>query len=72
MATAERELIARLAKTETAEVRVSQSTWKGRRVVDMRLWFIPAGGGEFVPSRKGFTFSAEKLPELIAALRSAA
>lgn len=56
-------------KTETAEVRVSRNSWKGRDVIDIRIWFLPRGGGEFVPSRKGLTIDARKLPSLVDALR---
>lgn len=55
-------------KSETAEVRVSRSTWKGREVVDIRIWYQPAPGADFVPSRKGLTVDAGKAPELIAML----
>lgn len=56
-------------KTETAEIRVSRTSWKGRQVVDVRLWYLPKGATEFVPSRKGLTIDAGKLPDLIDALQ---
>ena len=61
-----------IRKTETAEVRVSRNNWKMRDVVDIRVWFLPPGGGAFIPSRKGLTIDASKLPELIDALREVA
>ncbi|MBV5337876.1 MAG: hypothetical protein J0653_08140 [Deltaproteobacteria bacterium] len=48
---------------------MSRQMWKGRKVVDLRLWFRPQGAVEFVPSRKGLTIDAGKLPELIEALQ---
>ncbi len=60
--------IAAIRKTDTAEIRVSVHGYKGRSVVDVRVWYLPDGGGEFVPTRKGITFDASKLPELIEAL----
>lgn len=59
-------------KTDTAEVRVSRSLWKGRDVVDIRIWYLPAGGAELVPTRKGLTIDAGKLPDLIEALKEVA
>jgi hypothetical protein len=56
-------------KTETAEIRVSRQLWKGRQVVDVRVWYLPKGGAEFVPSRKGLSIDAGKLPALINALQ---
>lgn len=57
-----------LRKSESAEVRVSRSSWKGRDVIDIRIWFKPDGADEFVPSRKGMTIDAGRAPELIAML----
>ncbi len=57
-----------IRKTDTAEVRVSRNYWKGRSVIDIRIWYLPNGGAEFVPSRKGLTIDAGKLRELIDAL----
>lgn len=61
-----------IRKSDTAEIRVTRSIWKMRQVVDVRLWYLPANGGELVPSRKGFTIDAGKIPELIEALQGAA
>lgn len=54
-----------LRKSESAEVRVSRSSWKGRDVIDIRIWFKPDGSEDFVPSRKGMTIDAGKAQELI-------
>lgn len=61
-----------IRKSETAEIRVTRSIWKMRQVVDVRLWYLPQGGVEFVPSRKGFTIDAGKVPDLIEALQGLA
>ncbi len=57
--------VAAIRKTDTAEVRVSRNYWKGRNVIDIRVWYLPKDGAEFVPSRKGLTIDASKLPELL-------
>jgi hypothetical protein len=54
-----------IRKTDTAEVRVSRNYWKGRSVIDIRIWYLPKDGAEFVPSRKGLTIDGSKLPELL-------
>jgi len=56
-------------KADGAEIRIAASVYKGRRVVDVRVWYQPAGGVDYVPTRKGITFDADKLSELIDALR---
>lgn len=52
-------------KSDVAEVRISTTNFKGRPVVDIRVWFIPNGSEEFVPSRKGITVDLSKVPDLI-------
>lgn len=63
---------ARVPKGRRAEVRVSVKPWKGRRIVDIRLWsLIDGAGAEMKPSRKGVTFDESKLDLLIDALHKA-
>lgn len=64
-------IVGSIRKNDSAEVRVSRGTWKGRPVVDLRVWYIPAGGGEYVPSRKGLTIDAGKVGELVDLLEGA-
>jgi hypothetical protein len=65
------ELLGVIPKTQAAEVRVYVKTHKGRRVVDVRLWYVPAGSTDFVPTRKGVTFDASKIDRLRNALEAA-
>lgn len=58
-------------KADGAEVRVSVQDYKGRRVVDVRVWYLPRTGGDYLPTRKGITIDADKLPALVAALGKA-
>lgn len=64
--------VAAIRKADGAEVRVTVQGYKGRRVVDVRVWYQPAAGGDFVPTRKGITLDADKLPALALALAEAA
>jgi hypothetical protein len=52
-------------KPITSEVRVQRRQYKGREVVDIRLWYIAAGSTKASPSRKGLTMDAGKLPQLL-------
>lgn len=63
--------LTRIRKTDRAEVRVVVKEWKGRRTVDVRLWYLPDGKTEMAPSRKGVSIDAGKLGALITALRIA-
>ena len=64
--------VAAIRKADGAEVRVSVQDYKGRRVLDVRVWYRPRQGTEYVPTRKGITIDADKLPELMAAMTEAA
>lgn len=64
--------VAAIRKADGAEVRVTVQGYKGRRVVDVRVWYQPAAGGDYVPTRKGITVDADKLPALALALAEAA
>jgi len=63
--------VAAIRKADGAEIRVAVSVYKGRRVVDVRVWYQPAGGVQYVPTRKGVTFDADKLPALAEAIAQA-
>lgn len=63
---------ASIRKSDTAEVRVSRDMVGGRRVVDVRVWFLPKGGSEYIASRKGITIDASKIHDLIGALQEVA
>lgn len=52
-------------------MRVLVKRWKSRRTLDIRLWFLPEGGSEFTPSRKGVSIDASKVDALIEALHKA-
>lgn len=53
-------------------MRISLTTWEGSRNVDIRLWSRRRDGGEdYVPSRKGVMFAANKLDDVIEGLEEA-
>lgn len=59
-----------LPRTESTEVRLSLSTFRLRRTIDLRLYFRNAAG-DWLPSRKGCALRPEELPDLLAALETA-
>ena len=66
------ELLGVIPKTARAEVRVTRQRHKGREVLDIRVWWLPPGANEFVPSRKGVAFDASKVDDLLDAIRASA
>jgi len=58
-------VIGAINKSDAAEVRVSTTKFKGRPVVDIRVWFKPDGVDELIPSRKGITLDLTKVSDLV-------
>jgi hypothetical protein len=63
--------IGAIRKADGAEVRVSIQNYKGRRVLDIRIWYQPAANLSYVPTRKGVTVDADKLSGLMEILTCA-
>jgi len=57
-------LMGAIRKGEDSEVRVTQSEYKGRSVVDIRVWYKPTKNSDYVPSRKGITVDSTKIHDL--------
>lgn len=51
-------------KNPEEEVRLALREYKDRQYLDLRLWFQPSHGGDYLPTKKGLTLSVEFLPEL--------
>jgi len=52
-------------------VRVSLSTYRGRRLLDVRKFFDVGNDGKLVPTKKGISLRVEDIPELQVAIRKA-
>ena len=63
--------LAEIRKADGASIRIALDRYKGRWVVDVRLWYQPEGSVDFVPTRKGITLDADKLPEFAEAVAEA-
>jgi hypothetical protein len=58
-------------KSERAEWRVSLDEYKGKQVIDVRVWYQFQEGAERSATRRGVTFDVKRLPELREALQTA-
>jgi len=58
------EVIARFEKNSFEEVRISLTEFKGKGLIDVRVYYQPDGEEEMRPTKKGITISPEKYPEL--------
>jgi len=58
------EVIASFEKNSMEEVRVSLTEFKGKELIDLRVYYQPEDGEEKRPTKKGITIASEKFPEL--------
>lgn len=65
------EVLASMPKSMNAELRVTRSHYRGRDVVDLRVWFVPKQGGAMIPSGRGVQVESLKLGRLVALLIAA-
>jgi len=61
------ELIAQFEKNATEVVRVSLTEYRGRKLVDVRVYYAD-DEGQYRPTRKGVSLNVEVYPELKRAL----
>lgn len=66
------QLIGEIAKNRRDTVRVTLRTFKGYKLLDIRVWYEDRHSGELKPGPKGISLKAELLPELIELLRKGA
>jgi len=57
-----------LEKSETDQVRIRETTFKGKEYVDIRIYTKLQGGEDFVPTKKGVMLTKDKMKQLIEAL----
>ncbi len=63
-------MIGEIERNETEVVRVGVEEYKGRKYVDIRIYF-ENDAGEWKPTKKGVTVSPEKMAEFIALINKA-
>lgn len=61
------EIIAEIRKNQREVYRIMRRTFRGHKLVDVRVWFDDADTGERRPG-KGVSIKAEALPEIVKVL----
>ena len=64
-------LIATFEKNAREEIKVQLTEYKGHQLLDIRIFFLPADGGESRPTRRGITMSTNLIPHLKKAIGEA-
>ena len=60
----EDKVVASFKRSATEEVRASIKDFKGRRYIELRIYYLEEKSDEWKPTRKGVSLSTEFMPEL--------
>jgi hypothetical protein len=60
---------ATIPKNTRESLRLSVDEYRGHVLLNARLWFRPAAGGDDRPGREGWAIAIERLPDIVAELR---
>ena len=63
--------VATIEKNKGEVVHITLKEYQGHDLLDVRVFYKPAEGGEPRPTAKGVCMKVERLPELISALQEA-
>lgn len=67
----EKNLLATIPRTPTEEIHIQINEYKGKKYLDLRVYYTMDGGGTWNPTKKGVTFAPECLDELKEAIEKA-
>ncbi|MBI3988858.1 MAG: transcriptional coactivator p15/PC4 family protein [candidate division NC10 bacterium] len=62
------DLVAVLPKNALEEIHVTRTVFKGKRYVDIRVFYKPSDGSEPRPTKKGVCLAVEDLGDLLKVL----
>lgn len=68
---AEAKILASIPRTATEEIQIAINEYRGKQYLDLRVYYTTDDGLNWNPTKKGVTFSPEKLIELKAAIENA-
>ena len=60
----DKKLLATIPRTATEEIRVAISEYKGKKFLDMRVFYTTDGGASWLPTKKGIAVYPESLEQL--------
>ena len=68
---ADSKILATIERTDTEQLQISVSEYKGKSYLNMRIFYTTDGGSSWLPTKKGVTFSPEQLDLLEEAIQEA-
>lgn len=60
----------RIAKNDSSEIRITGEQFRGKLFVNIREWWKPPHGADFLPTKKGVTYDVENNDQIIEALQA--
>lgn len=68
---ADAKILATIERSDTEQLQISVSEYKGRSYLNMRIFYTTDEGATWLPTKKGVTFSPEQLDLLTEAIEAA-
>ena len=68
---ADAKILATIERTDTEQLQISISEYKGKSYLNMRIFYTTDGGSSWLPTKKGVTFTPEQLDLLEEAIQEA-
>ena len=68
---ADAKILATIERSDTEQLQISVSEYKGRSYLNMRIFYTTDEGENWLPTKKGVTFAPEQLDLLEEAIQAA-
>ncbi len=68
---ADSKILATIERSDTEQLQISLSEYKGTSYLNMRIFFTNDGGTTWIPTKKGVTFTPDQLDILTEAINEA-
>ena len=68
---ADAKILATIERTPTEQLQISVSEYKGKSYLNMRIFYTTDEGANWIPTKKGVTFTPEQLDILSEAIEDA-
>ena len=68
---AEAKVLTTIPRSATEEIQIAINEYKGKKYLDLRVYYTTDDGLNWNPTKKGVTFSPEKLEDLKSAIETA-
>lgn len=68
---ADAKILATIDRSDTEQLQISVSEYKGRSYLNMRIFYTTDDGASWLPTKKGVTFAPDQLDLLMDAIEEA-